>query len=167
MDINNKFIKQYKDLIYSLIHKAGVKDTESINKLFSNIIIRMIEHNNYDEDLSSPSTWITLVSRSEISNYIRARGNSKDALDQTILPIHVANNKSTGSEGDELTIRELINRIKHSRIKPQWKHILIEKHYVGKTNREISEEMGLSYHNVRKIAVRALKQLEGEESCQH
>lgn len=162
MDIDNKFIKQYQDLIYNLIHKAGVKDKETVDKIFSNIIIRMIEHNNYDETKASPSTWSTLVSRSVINNYLKQQSNSTDAMDQVTLPIHIANNKPASSEGDELTLRELKTRIKHSTLKPQWKHILISKHYLGKTNREIAEDMELSYHNVRKIAVRALKLLEGE-----
>jgi RNA polymerase sigma factor (sigma-70 family) len=159
MDIDNKFIKQYRNLIYNLIRKGGIRHRESIDEVFGNTIIRIINHNNYDESKGAISTWLTYVTRSVIYNYLDHHTRSEDALDQAKVPISSLSNKHSG----QLSARQDLKSIlKHSQLSDKQKEILYLKYVMGETYHNISIKLNLNFENVRKISFRSMKQLEKE-----
>ena len=157
MDIDNNFIEQYKNLIYDLIRKATIKDRETTDEIFSLVIIRLINHNNYDEEKAAISTWLTLVTRSVIGNYLKAKARSKDAMDQTKVPLVSLTGRRSSQPMDRMTIKDLV---KYSKLSDKQKQILIMKYVHGDSFQTISKNLNLNFEQTRKIAHRAIKQLE-------
>jgi RNA polymerase sigma factor (sigma-70 family) len=157
MDINNKFIEEYKNLIYDLIRKAGIRDRETTDELFSLVIIRLIKHNNYDKEKAAVSTWLTLVTRSVIGNYLKSFTRSKDAMDQTKVPLSSLAGRRSSQPRDRMTIKDLV---KYSKLTDLQKKILIMKYVHGDSFLEISKTLNLNFEQTRKIAQRSIKQLE-------
>lgn len=157
MDIDNKFIEEYKNLIYDLIRKATIKDKETTDEIFSLVIIRLIKHNNYDEEKAAISTWLTLVTRSVIGNYLKSKARSKDAMDQTKVPLVSLTGRRSSQLTDRLAIKDIL---KYSKLTDQQQQILIMKYIYGDSYLEISKTLNLNFEQTRKIAHRAIKQLE-------
>ena len=84
IEIDNNFVEKYSNLIYSEIRNLGIHNQDTIDDIFGNTIIRIMETSkNYEEGKGAVTTWLTYQTRSVISNYFKEKKRSEDALDMT------------------------------------------------------------------------------------
>lgn len=158
-------MKKYRLLIYSLIRKAKIHDEELVDDLFIQIIMRIQNHDNYNKEKASVQSWITLVSRSVISNYLDKLKRSKDAFNHEKVSLDELKGSPLIQEVPaHIQLKSIINKSKN--LSPLWKDILLRRYYHGDSNREVAADLGLSYHNTRKIVNRATTQLRKEHEAE-
>ena len=81
MQIDDQFIKEYDNLIWSTIREK-VRGMDTQSDVHSDIIIRLIESSEgYDEEKGAVSTWVVWICRSVISNYFLTKARKHDMLD--------------------------------------------------------------------------------------
>ena len=161
MYITEEFVKQYEPMVHARVHsrlkKKGLVNTDLLETIPPLVWERVLKSDNYDTSKGALSTWLYYIIESVISNEIKKKAVSQDALDHS-LPLEVANNvigvEDAGDAKDELTrvfaAAELTRRDEG---------IMRDIHLEGYTYEETADRHGMGLEAVKKVAYRAMKAL--------
>lgn len=167
LTIDDKFINQYKNLIYSGIRKRGINNQDMIDDIFGNVIIRIMEtKDNYNKDRGSVTTWLTLQIRSVISNYMKYRKRSEDALDRAVLlPEDLESIDSMMDEEAEVDVGSAglaYDMIYESSLNSETKRLLYDHYIQGFAISELCKAHRKDYRTIRNMIDSGLDKLRRE-----
>lgn len=149
LQIDNKFITQYNNLIYRTIRAANIKRQSTIDEIYSDVIIRLLKFNNYDPEKAPLEYWLKLVVRSVTGNYLKKHSHSEDALDQHIVNVYDILGKP--DEGVQDSLPNLVDKtINLCELSDRRKGYLIDKYICGLSLREMAAKHHYTYEWMRR-----------------
>ena len=166
--ITDSFIKQYEGLIYSEIRAKGIHNQDMIEDIFGNTVIRIMEtRDNYNEDKGSISTWLVFQTRSVISNYLKSRRLSEDALDYAVSSpeerelyesVQLHEEDDTDTRASTLAY----DLIYESSLDEDDKRLLYDFFVAGFTQAELSKQHNVHYKTIKNRIDKLLEILKKE-----
>lgn len=168
IQVDDKFIEQYQDFIYSTIRKAGIHNQEIIDDLFGNTIIRIMETSKkYNKDKGAVTTWLKYQVKSVIANYFTRMRRKEDALDKAVsfpegvdwLDLEIDNNDEV-QEDDGVGLA--YDMIFESGLSSEDKKFLYDHFIAGFSLYEIAKSSGKAYTTTASRLDRCIKSLQRE-----
>ena len=133
---------------------AKTNNKHTAEDITSEVFLKVFEKlNTFDESKSSLSTWIYTVTRNTLTDYFR----TKKVFE--VLPEDIAEDSYVEDEiCNTETLEELAQALE--KLDNRERDIIILHYYSGKTLKEISEKLGISYAYVKVLQSKALKNSE-------
>lgn len=158
--IDKDFVEEYDELINHLLHKnSNVKHWE-VEDYKILVYTRLLENPSYDAERGPFTTWLGWVVKSVVSNEIKKRSRSSDALDHSV-DLDMANNvigtEDAGTAEDELT-----RIFKAAQLSPRDEGIVKDIYLEDRTYQEAADRAGMDLEAVKKVVYRAMKVLRHE-----
>lgn len=147
-----KIYREYYEKVFGYI-LSKINNVQDAEDLSSEVFLKVYAKlNTFDKNKASLSTWIYTVTRNTLTDYYRTRKVfseiPEDAADETSVADEICNAEMLENLADALETldkREL--------------DIIILRYYSGKTLKEISERLDISYSYVKILQNKALEHL--------
>ena len=123
--------------------RAKVNLPQDAEDLTADVFLKVYEKlDTYDESKSSLSTWIYTITRNTLTDYFRTRKVFVE-IPETL--------EADSSVEDEVCNAEMLDTLANAleNLDERERDIIILRFYSGKTLREISSQMGISYAYVK------------------
>ena len=151
MDKEQIYLK-YRDKVYGYI-LSKINNVQDAEDLSSEVFLKVYAKlDSFDENKASLSTWIYTVTRNTLTDYYRTRKVffeiPEDAEDDASTEDDICNAEALEALANALEALEKRER-----------DIIILHYYSGKTLKEISEKLGISYSYVKILQNKALENL--------
>lgn len=147
-----RIFTDYRKKIFGYI-QSKIRNTQISEDLTSDVFVKIYEKiDSFDEKKASLSTWIYLITRNTVIDYFRT---GKQVCE---LP-ELADKRSSIEEEicKTETLKELADAL--NQLNERERDVIILHFYSGKTLKEISEHMGISYSYVKLVQNKALENL--------
>lgn len=157
MKVDNDFVKQYGPLIRDRIRAQRVVPEEDVSDMESLVYIRLTSHPSYDSHRGPFTTWLGWVVKSVVSNEVKKKVRSTDALDHAVdlqAAANVIGAEDAGTAKDELT-----RIFKAAELTRRDEGIIRDIHLEGYTYEEAAERAGMTLEAVKKVVYRAMSAL--------
>lgn len=149
-----------KDKIYRDYHgkvsgyiRAKVNNPQDAEDIAADVFLKVYEKlGTFDESKSSLSTWVYTITRNTLTDYFRTR--------KVFAEIPESIEDETSVE-DEICTAEMLEALADAleTLDERERDIIILRFYSGKTLREISSQMGISYAYVKVLQNKALEKM--------
>lgn len=159
MYIDDKFVKDYDNLISDRLAKAGLTG-DTFDLIKSKVYERILMSNSYDPDKGKITTWLWNICRSVISNEVKKFNRSQDALDDVVNRVHiddagsVIGQEDAGSSADEL--ERLFNV---SSLSERDLRLVREHHIQGLSMPDVASKYDMETRTVEQVIYRSMKAL--------
>lgn len=133
--------------------RSKINNADDAEDLTSDVFVKVYEKfDSFDESKSSLSTWIYTISRNTLTDYFRTN-KTFDEIPET--------KEDDSSVEDEVCNTEMLEKLAEAleTLDERERDIVILRFYSGKTLREISSQMGISYAYVKILQNKAFEQL--------
>lgn len=152
-----------KEILYREYHpkvtryvRSRIHQREDAEDIVSGVFVKVYANlDKYDPNKASISTWVYAITRNTVIDYFNRRKKAELPFDSELSYIK----EQDLGNSDEL-LENLNNAL--STLPELQQDIIILRYYFGLGHREISEKIGMSYANARKIcslAVAALREI--------
>ena len=147
-----KIYRDYHGKVCGYI-RSRISSAQDAEDLASDVFVKFYEKlDTFDETKASLSTWIYTITRNTLTDYFRTRKVFEEIPETT---------KDEASVEDEIcnaeTLETLADALKN--LEERERDIIILRFYSGKTLREISSQMGISYAYVKVIQSNAFAKI--------
>jgi RNA polymerase sigma-70 factor (ECF subfamily) len=150
-EIYEKYFSKIYNYIYYRVSNSAAADDLTSDTFYK----AYLYYDKYDAKLGSRYTWLCAIARNVVNtNYKKSnRVGFVDALDENII-----SGDNTELEVEE---RELVGELGRLvfELPEKYRELVVMKYTLGKTNREIAKETGLSESNVGTILNRIVEKL--------
>ena len=151
---------EQKEAIYREYHgkvmgyiRTKISSPQDAEDLTSEVFLKVYEKlDSFDESKASLSTWIYTITRNTLTDYFRTRKVFSE-IPETI--------EDDASVEDEVCNAEMLETLASAleTLDERERDIIILHFYSGKTLREISSQMGISYAYVKVLQNKAFEKL--------
>lgn len=139
---------EYRNKIFGYI-QSKIRNVDIAEDLTSDVFVKIYEKlDQFDEKKASLSTWIYLVTRNTLIDYYRTKKVSYELTEQIGEPSSVEEEVC-----NKAALNDLAEGLKN--LGERERNIIILHFYSGKTLREISDMMGISYSYVKLLLYRS------------
>lgn len=148
---NQIYLDYSKKVAGYIYHKTG--DSHLAEDLTSEVFLKVYEKlEKFDESKASLSTWIFTIARNRLTDYFRTRKVFSE-VPETL--------EDTSSVEDSVLNAEALDELANAleSLDERARRIIILRYYSGKSLKEISEEMDISYAYVKILHTKALASL--------
>lgn len=136
--LTEKLYTEYRPKVFAYI-KSQVQNEELAEDLCSDVFVKVFEKaDGFDAAKASASTWIFTITRHTLIDYYRTRR----VLGEIPEVVTSAQNVE-----DEVLNADMLDTLADalSELEERQRDLIILRYYDGKTLREISEQLGISY----------------------
>lgn len=144
--------RDYYNKVYGYIMNR-VNHTQTAEDLTSEVFLKVYEKiDTFDETKASLSTWIFTITRNKLTDYYRQRRVFEE-VPETL--------DDGSSVEDEYCNDEMLEMLAGAleELDERERDIIVLRYYSGRTLREISEQMGISYAYVKVLQNKAMSVL--------
>ena len=144
--------RDYHGKIYGYI-RSRINSTQDAEDLTADVFVKVFEKlDSFDENKASLSTWIYTITRNTLTDYFRTR---------KILEELPESKESETSVEEDVLNAEMLERLAEGlkSLDERERDIIILRFYSGKTLREISDKMGISYAYVKILQNKAFEKM--------
>ena len=160
MEINKEFIEQYQKVIWHVIRQANIFDPDESQDVFSDVVIRLMENSNYNEDKGSMSTYLTYVTRSVVGNHFKKKARDPLLNAFSLEDVMTEQFSQHGDPADQETAMDMVRRSQV--LSSDQKDLLYLIHEWGYTHAEIGAQQGKLPNTISVAASRAMRLLPNE-----
>lgn len=149
-----------KEEIYRNYHKkvlgyinSQINRLQDAEDLAADVFIKVFEKiDTFDETKASISTWIFTITKNKLTDYYRTRRVFEE-VPETL--------SDESSFEDDICNEEMLDTLADAleKLEERERDIIILRYYSGKTLKEISDKMGISYAYVKILQNKALGNL--------
>ena len=149
-----------KEAIYRDYHgkvsgyiRSKINSPQDAEDIAADVFVKVFEMlESYDESKASLSTWIYTITRNTLTDYFRTRKVFSE------IPETMENGDSVE---DDVCNAELLETLANAleALEERERDIIILRFYSGKTLRDISAQMGISYAYVKVLQNKALEKI--------
>ncbi len=144
--------REYHGKVFSYI-RSKINNPQDAEDLSSEVFLKVYEKlDTFDETKASFSTWIYTITRNTLTDYYRTMRVLVE-VPETISDEHCVEDEICNAE----MLENLANGLEE--LDKRERDIIILHYYSGKTLREISERLSISYSYVKILQNKALKKL--------
>lgn len=147
-----KIYSEYKKKVFGYI-QSHVANLQIAEDLTSDVFVKVFEKfDRYDEKKASLSTWIYLITKNTLIDYFRVKREASELTEM------VSDNSSVE---DEVCNNEMLCKLAAGlkQLDSRERNIIILHFYSGKTMKEISAQMGISYSYTKLLEKKAFEKL--------
>ena len=147
-----KIYRDYHGKVCGYI-RSKINSAQDAEDITSDVFVKVYEKlDTFDETKASLSTWIYTITRNTLTDYFRTRKVFEE-IPETI--------KDEASVEDDICNAEMLETLADAleSLEERERDIIILRFYCGKTLRDISAQMGISYAYVKVLQNKAFVKL--------
>ena len=147
-----KIYRDYHGKVFGYI-RSKISSAQDAEDIAADVFLKIYEKlESFDESKSSLSTWVYTITRNTLTDYFRTR--------KVFAEIPESIEDETSVE-DEICTAEMLEALADAleTLDERERDIIILRFYSGKTLREISSQMGISYAYVKVLQNKALEKM--------
>ena len=149
-----KIYRDYHGKVCGYI-RSKISSAQDAEDLAADVFVKVFEKlDSFDENKASLSTWIYTITRNTLTDYFRTRKVYAE-IPETL--------ESDSSVEDDVCTKEMLEILAKAleTLDERERDIIILRFYSGKTLREISSQMGISYAYVKVLQNKAFDKIKG------
>ena len=149
---NEKVYRDYHGKVFGYI-RSKINSAQDAEDLAADVFVKVFEKlDSFDESKASLSTWIYTITRNTLTDYFRTRKVFAE-IPETL--------EDGSSVEDDVCNAEMLENLANAleTLDERERDIIILRFYSGKTLREISSQMGISYAYVKVLQNKAFEKL--------
>ena len=147
-----KIYGDYHGKVFGYI-RSKINSAQDAEDLTADIFVKVFEKlDSFDESKASLSTWVFTIARNTLTDYFRTRKVFAE-IPETL--------EDGSSVEDDVCNAEMLENLANAleTLDERERDIIILRFYSGKTLREISSQMGISYAYVKVLQNKAFEKL--------
>ena len=147
-----KIYRDYHGKVCAYI-RSRINDMQDAEDIVANVFVKVFEKlDSFDESRALLSTWIYTITRNTLTDYYRTKKQFVELPEAQ---------ESGFSVEDEICNEEMLGRLADAleALPERERDIVILRYYSGRTLKEISGKLGISYSHVKTLQNKALAKL--------
>lgn len=147
-----KIYGDYHDKVFGYI-RSNINSVQDAEDITADVFVKVFEKlDSFDESKASLSTWIYTITRNTLTDYFRTRKVFAE-IPETL--------EDGSSVEDDVCNAEMLEALANAleTLDERERDVIVLRFYSGKTLREISSQMGISYAYVKVLQNKAFEKL--------
>lgn len=159
MYIDDSFVQKYDALITDRLIKNGLgRNSELFDEIKGKVYERILRSNNFDPKKGSISTWLWNICRSVISNELKRKRRSQDAMDHD--PADIDELTHFVGQDDAGTAKDEVDRVLRNSGLSQRDQSIVKSYWLDEMQiSEVADKYSLEQRAAEQVIFRAMKAL--------